>query len=123
MQSRKVEGRSCALKEDVRGSASRSLREVRLILREEGTPPSPPGWKHSPDPDFAAKAVRLRRLYAAAECGRLGGVLVCFGEHGPVTPTPKGGMGWLQRGPLRVRANYRMPHGVAHFFGVYGVGG
>ncbi len=77
----------------------------------------------SPDPDFDAKAARLRRLYRAAERGRLGGVLVCFDEHGPVTPTPKAGRGWFVRGrPRRIRANYRKPHGVAFFFGVYDVG-
>ena len=97
---------------------------MSTILLEEGhTTQSTKGWKHSPDPEFSAKAARLRRLYAAAESGRLDGVLVCFDEHGPVTPTPKGGRGWWKRGrPGRIRANYRKPHGVAHFFGVYDVG-
>jgi len=50
-------------------------------------------------------------------------VLVCFDEHGPVTPIPKAGRGWWQkRRPGRIRANYRKPHGVAQFFGVYDVG-
>ena len=101
-----------------------SKERLRVILLEEGhTTQSTKGWKHSPDPEFSTKAARLRRLYAAAETGRLGGVLVCFDEHGPVTPTPKSGRGWWQRGrPGRIRANYRKPHGVAHFFGVYDVG-
>ena len=65
----------------------------------------------------------MRRLYRAAESGRLHGVLVCFDEHGPVTPVPKTGRGWWPLGrPRRIRANYRKPHGVAHFFGVYNVG-
>ena len=101
-----------------------SKERLRVILLEEGhTTQSTKGWKHSRDPEFSTKAARLRRLYAAAESGRLDGVLVCFDEHGPVTPTPKGGKGWWKRGrPGRIRANYRKPHGVAHFFGVYDVG-
>ena len=76
-----------------------SKERLRVILLEEGhTTQSTKGWKHSPDPEFSAKAARLRRLYAAAESGRLDGVLVCFDEHGPVTPTPKGGRGWWRRG-------------------------
>ena len=69
-----------------------------MILLEEGhTTQTTKGWKHSPDPEFSTKAARLRRLYAAAESGHLDGVLVCFDEHGPVTPTPKGGRGWWQK--------------------------
>ncbi len=101
-----------------------SKERLRVILIEEGhTTQATKGWKTSPDPDFDAKAARLRRLYRAAERGRLSGVLVCFDEHGPVTPTPKAGRGWFVRGrPRRMRANYRKPHGVAFFFGVYDVG-
>jgi transposase len=101
-----------------------SKERLRVILIEEGhTTQTTKGWKHSPDPDFEAKAARLRRLYRAAECGSLGGMLVCFDEHGPVTPIPKAGRGWWpKRRPRRIRANYRKPHGVAHFFGVYDVG-
>jgi transposase len=66
-----------------------SKERLRQILSEEGRPTqSTKGWKHSPDPDFQAKAARLRRLYRAAESGHLDGVLVCFDEHGPVTPRP-----------------------------------
>jgi transposase len=101
-----------------------SKERLREILIEEGhTTQATKGWKASPDPDFTAKAARLRRLYRAAESGRLNGVLVCFDEHGPVTPTPNAGRGWSPRGrPRRIRANYRKPHGVAFFFGVYDVG-
>jgi len=101
-----------------------SKERLRVILLEEGhTTQATKGWKSSPDPEFSAKAARLRRLYAAAESGRLDGVLCCFDEHGPVTPTPKSGRGWWPQGhPGRIRANYRKPHGVAHFFGVYDVG-
>jgi transposase len=101
-----------------------SKERLRQILIAEGhTTQATKGWKTSPDPDFAAKAARLRRLYRATEGGRLNGVLVCFDEHGPVTPTPKAGRGWSPRGrPRRIRANYRKPHGVAFFFGVYDVG-
>jgi len=101
-----------------------SKERLRVILIEEGhTTQTTKGWKHSPDPDFESKAARLRRLYRAAESGSLDGVLVCFDEHGPVTPTPKSGRGWWpRRRPRRIRANYRKPHGVAQFFGVYDVG-
>lgn len=101
-----------------------SKERLRVILIEEGhTTQTTKGWKHSPDPDFSTKAARLRRLYRAAETGRLDGVLVCFDEHGPVTPIPKAGRGWWPaRRPRCIRANYRKPHGVAHFFGVYDVG-
>jgi len=101
-----------------------SKERLRVILIEEGhTTQTTKGWKHSPDPEFSTKAARLRRLYRAAECGSLNGVLVCFDEHGPVTPIPKSGRGWWpQRRPRRIRANYRKPHGVAQFFGVYDVG-
>jgi transposase len=110
----------------VRTGVVRSISKERLrqILHEEDrTTLATKGWKESPDPDFATKAARLRRLYRAADAGRLDGVLCCFDEHGPVTPTPKGGRSWWKRGrPGRIRANYRKPHGVAHFFGVYDVG-
>lgn len=101
-----------------------SKERLRVILIEEGhTTQTTKGWKHSPDPEFSTKAARLRRLYRAAESGTLDGVLVCFDEHGPVTPIPKAGRGWWQkRRPGRIRANYRKPHGVAQFFGVYDVG-
>jgi len=101
-----------------------SKERLRVILIEEGhTTQTTKGWKYSPDPDFSTKAARLRRLYRAAESGSLAGVLVCFDEHGPVTPIPKAGRGWWPKRRLgRIRANYRKPHGVAQFFGVYDVG-
>jgi hypothetical protein len=40
-----------------------SKERLRVILIEEGrTTQTTKGWKHSPDPDFSAKASRLRRL-------------------------------------------------------------
>lgn len=65
------------------------LREI--LIEEDYTTQATKGWKTSPDPEFATKAARLRRLYRAAERGCLDGVLLCFDEHGPVTPTPKPG--------------------------------
>ena len=100
-----------------------SKEHLRRILLEAGrTTQATKSWKSSPDPNFAVKAARLRRLYRAAETGRLPGMLVCFDEHGPVTPTPKRGRSWFRkRRPARVRANYRKPHGVTFFFGCYDV--
>jgi transposase len=101
-----------------------SEEHLRRILLDEGyTTAASKTWKTSPDPDFATKARRLRRLYRASENGTLDGVLLCFDEHGPVTPTPKPGRAWSPRGrPPRRRANYRKPHGVSFFFGLYDVG-
>lgn len=100
-----------------------SKERLRVILHEEGRATvATRSWKRSPDPDFATKAARLRRLYRKAESGRLDGVLVCFDEHGPVTPTPKHGRHWAPfKQPRRLPANYRKPHGVAFFFGCYDV--
>jgi transposase len=86
-----------------------SRERLRVILHEAGhTTQSTNGGKHSPDPDFAAKAARLRRLYAAAESGRLGRVLSTAqsppppraaraggdeagrGSSGPTTASPTG---------------------------------
>lgn len=114
--------RAYVLKKGVVAKLSKE-RLRRILIEEDCTTQATKGWKSSPDPDFEAKAARLRRLYRAAERGRLDGVLLCFDEHGPVTPTPKSGRGWSRRGhPRRIRANYRKPHGVAFFFGVYDVG-
>jgi transposase len=101
-----------------------SEEHLRRILHAEGyTTAATKSWKSSPDPDFDTKAKRLRRLYRAAESGRLDAVLLSFDEHGPVTSTPKPGRSWSPRGgPRRRRANYRKPHGVAFFFGLYDVG-
>lgn len=113
--------RTYLLKERVVGKISKE-RLRRILIEEDYTTHATKGWKTSPDPAFEAKAARLRRLYRSAERGRLDGVLLCFDEHGPVTPTPKPGRGWSPRGhPRRIRANYRKPHGVAFFFGVYDV--
>lgn len=76
-----------------------SKERLRAILIEEGgTTQSTNGWKTSPDP-------RLRRQGGSPSGGStgrpseggLGGVLVCFDEHGPVTPTPKAGRDWFAR--------------------------
>jgi transposase len=110
----------------VRTGVVRSISEEhlrRILIAEGHSTAATKTWKTSPDPAFATKAARLKWLYRAAERGRLGGVLLCFDEHGPVTPTPKAGRAWSPRSrPRRRRANYRKPHGVAFFFGLYDVG-
>ncbi len=51
-----------------------SKERLRVILIEEGhTTQATKGWKTSPDPDFDAKAARLRRLYRAAGEGAWAG--------------------------------------------------
>jgi transposase len=76
-------------------------------------------WKRSPDPDFDSKAARVLRLYRRPPAD---GVVVCFDEHGPITPTPHAGWGWARiHRPPRIPANYRKNKGVRFFFGAYDV--
>ena len=101
-----------------------SVERLREILKEEGfSLQRTKSWKRSPDPEFSEKAARVEELYRAAEAGTLEGVVVCFDEHGPCQPIPKGGWDWVRRGwPRRIPANYRKPHGVRFFLGAYDVG-
>lgn len=76
-------------------------------------------WKRSPDPDFDRKARKVLRLYRRPPDD---GVVICFDEHGPITPTPHSGWGWTRAGrPQRIPANYKKGKGVRFFFGVYDV--
>jgi transposase len=50
------------------------------------------------------------------------GVVICFDEHGPISPIPHSGRGWARAGrPPRIPANYRKNKGVRFFFGAYDV--
>lgn len=89
------------------------LLEDRIFLHRTRS------WKRSPDPDFDKKAARVLRLYRRPPKD---GVVVCFDEHGPITPTPHPGWGWTPaHRPPRIPANYRKNNGVRFFFGAYDV--
>lgn len=97
-----------------------SKERLRQILAEEQIfIHRTKSWKRSPDPDFDAKAARVLRLYRRPPTE---GVVICFDEHGPITPTPHPGWGWARAGrPQRLPANYRKNKGVRFFFGAYDV--
>jgi transposase len=76
-------------------------------------------WKWSPDPDFAAKAERVLRLYRVKPQD---GVVVCFDEMGPIQLIPHHGSGWATaKRPERLRATYSKNNGVRYLFGAYDV--
>lgn len=93
------------------------LREI--LLEEEVFIHRTKSWKRSPDPDFDKKAARVLRLYRRPPND---GVVICFDEHGPISPIPHSGWGWAPAGrPQRLPANYKKNKGVRFFFGAYDV--
>jgi len=100
--------------------ASISKERLRQILLEEKIfIHRTTSWKRSPDPDFDKKAARVLRLYRRPPSD---GVVICFDEHGPITPIPQAGWGWARATrPQRIPANYRKGKGVRFFFGAYDV--
>ncbi len=69
-------------------------------------------WKASPEPDYEAKAARVLELTPNPPPG--GGVVIAFGQMGPVSPRPTAGHGWApKRRPKRQRADYNRRHGDA----------
>lgn len=81
-------------------------------------------WKVSTDPNYEAKARRVRRLYRRAEAGTLrDAVVVSFDEFGPLSIRPHQGSGWFRRRkPARLRADFNRRHGVRYLLGAYDVG-
>jgi hypothetical protein len=78
-------------------------------------------WKASPDPDYAAKAERVLRLYERAPRGS---VVISFDQMGPVSLKPTHGQGWAPRKrPERLRATYHRRSGVRYVMGAYDVHG
>lgn len=76
--------------------------------------------KTSPDPDFDTKAA-VCVAGIVAEDRRLDGVL-CFDEHGPLTPTPKPGPRLVRPGLAATDPRQLpSPTAVAFSFGVYDV--
>ncbi len=106
-------------------------RVVRRISKERRGSPHRGGTHHPvhqgledlPRPRLRRQGGSPPAALQAAERGRLGGVLVCFDEHGPVTPHPQGGTGLVRAGAAETDpGQLPKPHGVAFFFGVYDVG-
>ena len=97
-----------------------SKERLRQILAEEKIfIHRTKSWKRSPDPDFDKKAARVLRLYRRPPSD---GVVICFDEHGPISPIPHAGWGWAAAGrPPRIPANYKKNKGVRFFFGAYDV--
>ncbi|MBY0398039.1 MAG: IS630 family transposase [Thermoleophilia bacterium] len=77
-------------------------------------------WKASPDPDFEAKAARVPALYRSPPAD--GGVVISFGEMGPISLMPHQGAGWAPaRRPQRLRATYTRRQGIRYLVGALDV--
>src|ERR687885_2561293 len=97
-----------------------SIETLRCILREKNvTFQRTRTWKHSTDPAFEDKAIRIMALYRICPAD---GVVVCFDEFGPISLQPYPGHCYAQRKrPWRRRATYVRRGGVGYFFGAYNV--
>jgi transposase len=108
---------------------------LRTLLREEGVSfQRIKTFKHSRDPDYAAKKARVEHLYALADGEASRGpddpdVVICLDEFGPLNLQPHPGRQWAARGGRhkdsqreprpRQRATYHRTGGVRHLFGAY----
>lgn len=92
-----------------------SRETIRLVLKDAGISfQNTKTWKHSTDPDFAAKLARILALYDQAPDG---GRVVCVDEFGPLNLMPRPGKGWYPiREPARLRATFHRTGGVRHMF-------
>jgi len=102
-----------------------STEGLRILLRRSGASfQRTRTWKVSTDPNYQAKADRIRRLYHRAEAGALANaVVVCFDEFGPLSIRPQQGWSWARRRrPVRLRSDYNRRHGVRYLLGAYDVG-
>lgn len=95
-----------------------------LLHRSEVTLQRTRTWKVSTDPNYQAKARRIRGLYRRAEAGALkNAVVVCFDEFGPCSIRPQQGWTWARRRrPARLRSDFNRRHGVRYLLGAYDVG-
>ena len=92
-----------------------SRETIRLVLKDAGISfQNTKTWKHSADPDFAAKLARILALYdQAPEDGRV----ICVDEFGPLNLMPRPGKGWYPiTKPARLRATFGRTAGVRHMF-------
>jgi len=92
-----------------------SRETIRLVLKDAGISwQNTKTWKHSNDPDFAAKKARILDLYDRAPAD---GRVICVDEFGPLNLLPRPGKGWFCKGePTRLRATYTRTAGVRHMF-------
>jgi transposase len=92
-----------------------SRETIRLVLRDAGISfQNTKTWKHSADPDFAAKLQRILALYDQAPAD---GRVICIDEFGPLNLMPRPGKGWYPIGrPKRLRATFHRTAGVRHMF-------
>jgi transposase len=90
-----------------------SRETIRLVLKDAGISfQNTKTWKHSSDPDFAAKLARILELYDGAPSD---GRVVCVDEFGPLNLIPRPGKGWYPVGkPKRLRATFHRTAGVRH---------
>jgi transposase len=92
---------------------------LRQILIDEGiTFQRTKTWKESPDPLKEQKLARIEWLLEHQRDRTF-----AFDEFGPLTIKPVAGRTWAARTrPLRLRANYRKPHGSRQFYACYSIG-
>jgi transposase len=92
-----------------------SRETIRLVLKDAGISfQNTKTWKHSTDPEFAAKLQRILDLYHHAPHG---GRVICVDEFGPLNLMPRPGKGWYPtKKPKRLRATFHRTSGVRHMF-------
>jgi transposase len=99
-----------------------SHETIRQVLREAGISfQNTKTWKHSNDPDFAAKKERILALYDKPPAD---GRVICIDEFGPLNLMPRPGKGWFPAGKAkRLRATYHRTAGVRHMFAALDLAG
>lgn len=99
-----------------------SHETIRQILRRAGISfQNTKTWKHSNDPDFAAKKDRVLAMY---DNPPVDGRVICVDEFGPLNLMPRPGKGWFPAGrPKRLRATYHRTAGVRHMFAALDLAG
>jgi len=92
-----------------------SHETIRQVLRKAGISfQNTKTWKHSSDPEFAAKKQRILALYDSSPAD---GRVICVDEFGPLNLMPRPGKGWFPKGrPKRLRATFHRTEGVRHMF-------
>jgi transposase len=98
-----------------------SHETIRQVLRKAGISfQNTKTWKHSSDPQFAAKKQRILALYDSSPAD---GRVICVDEFGPLNLMPRPGKGWFPKGrPKRLRATFHRTEGVRHMFAASQVG-
>jgi transposase len=99
-----------------------SHETIRQVLRNAGISfQNTKTWKHSSDPDFAAKKERILALYDGPPAD---GRVICVDEFGPLNLMPRPGKGWFPAGRAkRLRATFHRAAGVRHMFAALDLAG